>query len=212
MLRHTKTDSMSTAVPAHLGRPTALSWLFLPSFVSTYCFFFFFLSDQIHIGGQPEQYATQCRTTGGRPLDGIRNLSAGLLTSRLPDGTAGPSLTSRAQQPLPWTPQGSSVRLHKDVSWSPSSTADTFFEYYTHPQFSLNLYCVQRVFSSTSYRSKYIHMEWCSGAFYSKKKGRVRLFFVVTPWCCHEASSSGCYHPTWVTDVMDVEKRESSSW
>ena len=109
-------------------------------------------------------------------------------------------------------PQGSSVRLHKDVSWSPSSTADTFFEYYTHPQFSLNLYCVQRVFSSTSYRSKYIHMEWCSGAFYSKKKGRVRLFFVVTPWCCHEASSSGCYHPTWVTDVMDVEKRESSSW
>ena len=170
MLRHTKTDSMSTAVPAHLGRPTALSWLFLPSFVSTYCFFFFFLSDQIHIGGQPEQYATQCRATGGRPLDGIRNLSAGLLTSRLPDGTAGPSLTSRAQQPLPWTPQGSSVRLHKDVSWSPSSTADTFFEYYTHPQFSLNLYCVQRVFSSTSYRSKYIHMEWCSGAFYSKKK------------------------------------------
>ena len=103
---HTKTDSMSTAVPAHLGRPTALSWLFLPSFVSTYCFFFFFLSDQIHIGGQPEQYATQCRTTGGRPLDGIRNLSAGLLTSRLPDGTAGPSLTSRAQQPLPWTPPG----------------------------------------------------------------------------------------------------------
>ena len=102
---HTKTDSMSTAVPAHLGRPTALSWLFLPSFVSTYCFFFFFLSDQIHIGGQPEQYATQCRATGGRPLDGIRNLSAGLLTSRLPDGTAGPSLTSRAQQPLPWTPR-----------------------------------------------------------------------------------------------------------
>ena len=45
---HTKTDSMSTAVPAHLGRPTALSWLFLPSFVSTYCFFFFFFRSDTH--------------------------------------------------------------------------------------------------------------------------------------------------------------------